>query len=190
MRKPEAMQDNDLTVSPSMRRFIDYFGELGPRWGVRAETSRAHALLYLTGRPMERDDVALGLDISNAKATSALKDLINWGMARRTEDGRWRTGGEPWDLLFAALESRRQREIAPALEVLRQCNSDAKTDPATPTAVRRRIAGLLTLVENLAVIDFQTRRLPKNLLPRLVNATGSASRLIGRFLPQSTVARR
>jgi DNA-binding transcriptional regulator GbsR (MarR family) len=190
MCKPETTPDAALSVTPPMRQFIDYFGDLGPRWGVRAETSRAHALLFLSGRPMARDEIADGLGISKPKATSALKDLLDWDMAQKDEDGNWRTGGEPWDLMLAALDSRRQREIAPALEVLRQCASEAKSDPATPGAIRRRIAGVLTLVENLAAIDIQSRRLPKGVLPRLVGATGSASRLIGRVFPQTKTARR
>ena len=107
MCKPGKAQDATLSVTPPMHQFIDYFGDLGPRWGVRAGTSRAHALLYLTGRPVERDEVALGLGISKAKATAALNDLLGWHMARKGEDGSWRAGGEPWDLLFAALDSRR-----------------------------------------------------------------------------------
>ncbi len=190
MCKPDKALDATPSVTPPMRRFIDYFGDLGPRWGVRSETSRAHALLYLTGSPVAPDDVAQALGISKAKATNALKDLLGWNMARKDEEGRWRTGGEPWDLLFAALDSRRQREIAPALELLRQCDADARADDATPVAVRRRIAGVLRLVENLAAIDVQSRRLPRSLLPRLVSATVSASRLVGRFFPQPNSAGR
>ncbi len=189
MSTPETTPDNDLCVTPPMGRFIDYFGDLGPRWGVRSETSRAHALLFLLGRPMERDEIAQALEFSKAKTTAALKDLLGWDMARQDDEGRWRTGSEPWDLLFAALDSRRRREIEPALEVLRDCAAAAAADPATPAATRRRIAGVLALVENLAAIDIQSRRLPKTLLPRLVSATGSASRLIERLFPRSTSAR-
>ncbi len=89
MCRAETMQDAELSVSAPMRRFIDYFGDLGPRWGVRVETSRAHALLFLAGQPMERDEIAQGLEISNAKATSALKDLRGWDMARQDDDDRW-----------------------------------------------------------------------------------------------------
>jgi hypothetical protein len=33
-----------------MHRFIAHFGALGARWGIEADTCRAHALLYLAGR--------------------------------------------------------------------------------------------------------------------------------------------
>ena len=62
MIDPEPLIDDDLSITPAMRRFIDYFGELGPRWGIRAETTRAHALLYLANRPLDRDALAAELD--------------------------------------------------------------------------------------------------------------------------------
>ena len=170
-------------VTPTMRRFIDYFGDLGPRWGIRAETTRAHALLYLADRPLSRDELAAGLEISKAKAAAALSDLQDWGVAGEAGGG-WKAGGEPWDLLVRALEARRRREIGPALETLRGCSADARSDPATPPGVKRRIDGVLGLVENLAAIDRQARRLPASLIPRLVGVTGAASRLLSRLAPR------
>ena len=182
MHKPDTTPSSDFHITAPMRQFLDFFGELGPRWGVRTETSQTQALLFLADRPLDRDDIATLLEISKAKTTRALNDLETWDMARRNDDDRWLTSSEPWDLLFTALESRQQREIAPALELLRQCTDDAKSDAATPAIVRRRIAGVLKLVENLAAINVQSRRLPKSLLPRLVSATGTASRLIDRVV--------
>ena len=186
MHKPETLPSSEFHITAPMRQFLDYFGALGPRWGVRPETSQTQALLFLSDRPLGRDEIATLLEISKAKATSALNDLDGWDMARKNENDRWLTSSEPWDLLFTALESRQQREIAPALEILRQCTADAKTDAATQAFVRRRIAGVLKLVENLAAINTQSRRLPKRLLPRLVVATGSASRLVDRLFPRPT----
>ncbi|NKB49599.1 MAG: hypothetical protein GKS02_09620 [Alphaproteobacteria bacterium] len=188
MPNPNATPTNEFRITAPMAQFLDYFGELGPRWGVRTETSKTQALLFLADRPLSRNDIAQALDITKPKATSALKDLDDWEMAHQTDDGRWRTGSEPWDLLFTALETRQQREIAPALDILRQCTAGAKADPTTPASVRRRIGGVLKLVENLAAIDVQSRRLPKSLLPRLVSATGTASRLIDRVFPHQTAA--
>jgi DNA-binding transcriptional regulator GbsR (MarR family) len=41
-----------MSLTPSMQRFIAHFGALGPRWGIAADTCRAHALLYLAGKPL------------------------------------------------------------------------------------------------------------------------------------------
>jgi hypothetical protein len=32
-------------------RFVDYFGELGPLWGLPSDACRVHAYLYLVARP-------------------------------------------------------------------------------------------------------------------------------------------
>ena len=172
-----------MAVTPAMKLFIDYFGDLGPRWGVASDTSRANALLYLAGRPLGPSDVAAGLGIPGPTAARALADLRDWGMARAAGDGCWRGGGDPWDLLFRALESRQRREIAPALEALRACKAEAAADGETPGEVGRRIADLLTLIEDLAAINTHSRHLPRNLLPGIVRAAGGASRLIDRVLP-------
>jgi hypothetical protein len=58
-----------------------------------------------------------------------------------------------------------------------------QSDRATPLAVRRRINGVLGLVDNLAAIDRHARRLPATLMPRLVTLTGATSRLLSRFAP-------
>lgn len=186
MTDTRTTDDNTEIVTGPMRRFVDYFGELGPRWGIRAETSKAHALLYLADRPLDHNEVAEGLGVSKAKAAAALRDLRGWDMASKSRDGRWRAGGQPWDLLFKALEARRRREIEPALDVLRACSKDAVADPGTPRTVRRRIDGVLTLVENLAAIDSHVKRLPTTLIPKLVNVTGAASRALGRLSPKTS----
>jgi len=173
-----------MTLRPAMQRFLDYFAALGPRWGLAADTCRAHAALYLCGRPATADEVADLLALERAQAKAALEDLASWGMARQTADGRWTAGGEPWDLLFAGLEERRRREIGPALEAMRACSSEAAGDRGTDAGVRLRIDRMLRLVEDLAALDAQAGRLGPAGMARMVSLGGSAARLLDRFLPR------
>ncbi len=172
-----------MTIAPALERFVRYFGEMGPRWGLAADTCRAHAMLYLSGAPLTAAALAAALDLTAAAAASALDDVERWGMARRTADGRWETSGEPWDLLFAGLEERRRRELQPALATLRACRADAATDPATPPAARLRIDRMLRLVEDLAAIDLQSRRLSPSGMARMVGIGARAARVLDRFFP-------
>lgn len=170
-----------MTLNPAMDRFVDYFAALGPRWGLAADTCRAHALLYLVGKPMAAAEVAAALGLDEAAATAALEDVVTWGMGRRSANGRWDASGEPWDLMFAGLEERRRRELGPALETMRACRAEA--DAATPAAVRLRIERMLRLVEDLAAIDVQSRRLGPTSVARMVGMGARAARLIDRFFP-------
>ncbi|HEX6841101.1 MAG TPA: hypothetical protein VF113_06225 [Stellaceae bacterium] len=172
-----------------MLRFIDYFGAMGPRWGLERETCRAHALLFLAGEAMGAADIARALDMTKPKAAAAVADLQQWGMARPAGESAWDASGEPWDLLFAALEARRRRELQPALDMLRTCRDEASGDGTLP-GVRQRLGRMQALVEDLAAIDVQARRLPSTTLIRLVGLGGRAARFLARTFPSSHTQRR
>lgn len=168
-----------------MQRLVAYFGELGPRWGLAAGTCRVHAVLYLAGAAMREADIAATLDLSDEQAYAALADLAQWRMATASEEGRWSAKGEPWDLLFTAMEERRKREIDPALALLRQCQAEMAADGSTPTIAAERTSKLLRLVEDLAAIDLQARRLAPSTLSRVVSFGGQLARLVDRISPPS-----
>jgi len=174
-----------MKLTPSIERFIAHFAELGPRWGLNAETCRAHALLYLAGRPMSLTEIARALRLDKAKARAAIDDLVQWGMAQSTDNETWDASGEPWDLLCAALDARRRREIEPALAMLRSVQKAAAGETETFPGVRARIAGMRELAENLAAIDMHAHRVPKRAMLRLVTLGGHAARILDRLLPAS-----
>lgn len=167
-----------MEVTPSMRAVIAHLGEVGPRWGVRRETCAVHALLYLAGRPLDRGAIAsaLGLDLPTTEA--AIADLLDWKMAERLPSGCIGTNGQPWDLLAAAFEERRRREIEPALRAFSAAVRDAQRD-GTPPVVVSRITALFDLVKDVSAITGQFGRLSSRTLMRLVSLGGRASRLIG-----------
>jgi DNA-binding transcriptional regulator GbsR (MarR family) len=167
-----------LRISPAMRAVIAHFEGLGPRWGLRRETCAAHVLLYLAGRPMRAAEVAQGLGLDAAATATAIDDLVGWRMARRTAAGFVIAGGEPWDLLFSALEERRRRELAPALDALTRAAEAAGRD-GTPPDTSRRIRGLLDLVRDLAAIGGRVDLLSSRTLTRLVSLGGRAARIFG-----------
>lgn len=174
----------DSKLTASMLKFVDYFAELGPRWGLDATTCRVHALLYLLAAPQTVTRIAELLDQPETDIEVATKDLAEWGMATQQSQG-WYASGEPWDLLFSALEQRRKREMNPALDLLRTCRDEASRDQTTPPAVCHRMARLLELVENLNAIDRQSQRLSPQSVARLIGVGGSAARLMNRFFPTS-----
>jgi hypothetical protein len=87
---------------------------------------------------------------------------------------------EPWDMLLSGLEERRRREIGPALATLRDCHRAALDDSANDRGMSLRISRLLTLVEDLAALDGQARRLSPRLLRGIVGMSGRAARLADR----------
>jgi DNA-binding transcriptional regulator GbsR (MarR family) len=165
-------------LPPAMRRLIDFLGELGPRWGLPAEPCRVHGYLYLTARPIETQQITRALGMSAAAVESALQWLVEYRLVERDASGAWRTQSDPWELMMRALEERRQRELGPALALLRECQGNASGE--TDRVATLQIGKLVALVEDLAAIDMQARRLSPQMLRQMIGVGGIAARVIGR----------
>ena len=74
------MQD---AVERSKGQFIRRWGEMGGYWGINRTTAELHALLYLSVEPMCTDDIMEALQISRGNTSMNIRELVNWGLARR-----------------------------------------------------------------------------------------------------------
>lgn len=168
-----------VQLTPSMRRVIEYFEDLGPRWGLDAKGCGVHALLYLTAQRLTAADIATILDLDDVAAKAAIDDLVQWRVVKQSSDGRVWTKGEPWDLLFAGMEERRRREIEPALLEIGEAAKSASNDGTSrPTAVR--INSLHDLLQDLSAVGAQIDFLPTSALKGAVRLGGRVSKLFSR----------
>ena len=137
-------------AADAMERVIAWLGELGARWGLPADACRVHGWLYLTGRAVTEAELTAVVRLPLAETRSALAWLADHGIAEADEAGRWVTGGDPWELVMRALERRRDRELGPALELLRASRREAASNPQ----LADRIGRLLALATDVEAIDF------------------------------------
>lgn len=167
----------NLVVTPAMRTVIDHVGDLGSRWGLRSDTCAVHAMLYLAGQPMSAPELSTTLAVDADAIQLAITDLLEWRVVRMGSDGRLTTSTEAWDLLFAAMEERRRREIEPARCAFEQAMKSARVD-GTPRVIQHRIAGLHGLVLDLSALGNQVGRMSSRTLTTM---TGFASRALRAF---------
>lgn len=174
-------QEGQVATEPtaSMRTVINYFRELGPRWGLAPETTAAHALLYLTGARLGAAEIAQSLDLEIPDAQAAIDDLVAWRVVEQTDDGRVSADGEPWDLLFAGMDERRRREIGPALDALSEAKTVSESDGTSRKTVMR-IHSLHTLLVDLAALGNQMDQVSSTTLKRFVRFGGQMSKMLGR----------
>ena len=171
---------SDVLGTPATRRFVEYFGELGQRWGLPRDACRVHALLYLVAAPLQEAEIAAATDLDDPATREALAFLLDYQLVIGAASSGWRTGSDPWDMLASGLEQRRRRELPPALTLLRDCHREAVADGATSRTAVRQIARMLELVEGLAALDAQTHRLSPHLIRGIVGASGRAARFVNR----------
>ena len=156
-------------------RLIEWLADVGPRWGVPADACRVHGHLYLTATPASPDELARAVGLSQSAVDESLAWLAGHDLVQEIAPSRWRTGLDPWEAVTRSLEQRRARELGPGLEVLRASRREAAGDPV----LERQIGRLLDLVEDIAAIDRQARRLTPATLRALLGVGGRISRFMG-----------
>ena len=69
-------------LSTVQQKFILHWGEMGTRWGVNRTVAQVHALLYVSPKPLNADDIVETLDVARSNVSTSLKELQGWGIVK------------------------------------------------------------------------------------------------------------
>lgn len=116
---------NTTTHSPATIRLIELPGELGPRRRLPAQACRVHGYLYPALRPAPAAELGHQLSPEGPALADAPVWLNDYHLLERVSVGMRRTHRDSWHPAIRILQDRRRRELGPALNVLRDCHSDA-----------------------------------------------------------------
>lgn len=174
-----------MDLTPVMQRYILHWGEMGARWGTNRSVAQIQALLFLTARPMNAEEIAQTLGIARSNVSNSLKELQGWGLIKLTHlpgDRRDHFEGktDPWDMLTLIVEGRKKREIDPTLEMLAACVAEAEADPATPSGVKARLKDMHGFMSRLDRWYEQIRQIPRPTLMKLMSLGARIAGFIGR----------
>lgn len=159
---------NEITkpaLSPSAEKFILHWGEMGARWGVNRTVAQVHALLFLSPRPLNAEEIARTLAVARSNVSTSLRELQSWKIVRVAPvlgDRRqhFESMKDPWDMFRVILEERKQREVDPTITVIRECLGEArKSGPDGPYA-RERMEELLEFMVSMSSVYEEFRHLP------------------------------
>ena len=134
---------NDIAKSDAASQFILYWGDMGNQWGVNRSVAQIHALLYLSSKPVNAEQIAASLGIARSNVSNSLKELVSWRLIRRVPvpgDRRehYEAEVDVWEMGMRIAQGRKEREIDPATQALRACVAQAETDGRLdPTALQR-----------------------------------------------------
>lgn len=114
-----------MNLPPLTQRFVLHFGEMGGRWGINRTVGQIYALLYLSAKPLNADEVADALAFSRSNVSMGLKELQSWNLVRlihQPNDRReyFQTPEDVWAIFRTLAAERRKREIDPTLSMLRE----------------------------------------------------------------------
>ena len=173
-----------MQLTPAMERFILHWGEMGTRWGVNRSVAQVHALLYLSPKPLNAEEIADTLVLARSNVSSSLKELQSFGLIKITHvvvgDRRdyFEAIKDVQEMFNLVVEGRRKREVDPTLTLLRDLCIEADADTETDPEVKKRIADMLDFLEIMTRWYDQLRRLPNKTLMQLVKLGDAVVKLL------------
>ena len=167
-------------LSPTVRTFVTHWGEMGTRWGINRTVAQIHALLYISEKPLNADDLVECLGVARSNVSMSLKELTGWGLVTLVHlpgDRRdhFTTPADVWELFRVIIAERKRREFDPTLQVM--SGLVAAGGEESPE-VRRRLKELHAFMGSIAEVMDQLKVLPPSALAGLVGAAGVLSTLM------------
>ncbi len=163
-------------------RFVLHWGEMGSRWGVNRTVAQIHALLYITGRPLNAEDISRTLGVARSNVSTSLKELQAWNLVRVVHvrgDRRdhFETSTDVWELFKLIVAGRRQREIDPTMQALKDCLA-SPGGAREPQGARQRVEETLRFLETMTTLSDELLRMQPESLMRTLGLTAKISRAV------------
>src|ERR671930_2332675 len=112
-------------LTPMTTRFILHWGEMGTRWGINRTVAQIHALLFISQKPLNAEQIAETLRVARSNVSTSLKELQGWGIVKLVHlagDKRdhFESMKDVWEMFRVVLDERKKREFDPTMRMLRE----------------------------------------------------------------------
>ena len=171
-----------MELSNTSQKFILHWGEMGTRWGVNRTVAQIHALLYLHGKPLAADEIAETLVVARSNVSNSLRELQSWNLIKLVHimgDRRdhFETSTDIWELTRTIVRERREREIAPTIDVLNEllASPELMVDGLDRA---RRMQEMLTMLQALSAWSDEMLRLDTDTLTKVLKLGAKIQKLI------------
>ena len=170
------------TLSPLVRSFVSHFGEMGSRWGINRTVGQIYALIYVSPRPLNADDIGDALEFSRSNVSMGLKELQAWRLVKLRHlsgDRReyFEAPTDAWEIFRTLAEERRRREIEPTLSMLRGALSEPVTTDEDRIA-QQRMKSMHDLIELMTTWFEDVQRMDQKALAQLMKMGSKVQRLL------------
>ncbi|MEG3002098.1 MAG: GbsR/MarR family transcriptional regulator [Comamonas sp.] len=168
---------------PSLnRQFVSHFGEMGSRWGINRTVGQIYALLFLSPRALNAEEIAETLEFSRSNVSMGLKELQSWRLVHlRHQPGDRREYFEApqdvWDIFRRLAEERRRREIEPTQSMLRSALLEEAQSEDEHHA-QQRMKEMYELIEKLMTWFDDVQRLQPETAMQLMGMGAAVTRVL------------
>jgi len=166
------------------RKFILHWGEMGVRWGINRTMAQVHALLYLSERPLNAEEICDILDLARSNVSVSLRELQGWGIVKITHlqgDRRdhFESMKDVFEMFRVIMKERRSREVDPTLKLIKDCLEDGGKPKASDAYVRGKLEDMQEFFELAVTFAAQMDRVSTPALIKVAKMGDKALKLLG-----------
>ncbi|MBS0453508.1 MAG: GbsR/MarR family transcriptional regulator [Proteobacteria bacterium] len=170
-------------LPPLNRQFVAHFGEMGSRWGINRTVGQIYALIFLSDKPVNADEIAELLEFSRSNVSMGLKELQAWRLVRLRHlpgDRReyFEAPQDVWEIFRVLVEERRRREIEPTLSMLRSALLETPGSDEERHA-QQRMREMHDLIDRLLKWLDDVQRLAPETAMQLMGMGAAVTRMLG-----------
>lgn len=170
-------------LPPLNRQFVAHFGEMGSRWGINRTVGQIYALIFLSDKPVNADEIAELLEFSRSNVSMGLKELQAWRLVHLRHlpgDRReyFEAPQDVWEIFRVLVEERRRREIEPTLSMLRSALLETPGSDQERHA-QQRMREMHDLIDRLLKWLDDVQRLAPETAMQLMGMGAAVTRVLG-----------
>lgn len=172
-----------MPLTPIEQKFVLHWGEMGTRWGINRTVAQVHALLFVSIKPLDAEEIANTLAVARSNVSTSLRELQGWGIVRVVHvlgdrKDHFESVKDVWEIFRIVSEERKRREIEPTLRVLQECVSELKRAGGGSTYTRERLEEMLEFLTAMSGLCDELLRIPAGALKGITRLRGKLTRFL------------
>ncbi|MEO0404178.1 MAG: MarR family transcriptional regulator [Bacteroidota bacterium] len=133
-----------MKLDEAKEQFISSWGTLGSSWGVSKTMAQIHALLMISPKPLNAEEIMEALNISRGNTNMNVRALMDWGLVEKIHKLGERkeffeAEKELWLIASRIASERRKRELEPIVRILN--NLEEVQDPKADQKELKQFTG-------------------------------------------------
>ncbi len=173
-----------IPLTDVQKKFILHWGEMGTRWGINRTVAQIHALLYITPRALNAEEITDTLSVARSNVSNSLRELQSWGIVKVVHvlgDRRdhFESMKDVWEMFRVIMDERKRREMDPTLALLRECRAEAETAKDKDPYAVERLKEMESFFETTTSWYTQLRKWPTKAIVKFVKLGDKAIKLLG-----------
>jgi DNA-binding transcriptional regulator GbsR (MarR family) len=172
-----------MKLTAVQEKFILHWGEMGARWGINRTVAQVHALLFLSPKPLNAEELTETLSVARSNVSNSIRELQGWGIVKLVHvmgDRRdhFESMKDPWEMFRVVLDERKKREIDPTLTMLREALIDLENEKQKDAYTMERLKSLQDFFETTSSWYNQIRQWPTSVLVKFIRLGDKALKLL------------